>query len=263
MLEACKSGLYSVLGHTCSKNMETFKGNYGDNKIQNWGNNYQRERGNSRNRIGNEDKEGRFVGICIAFSLNTTEVNRQKVHICLSKVQFSSVAQSYLTLQPHESQYARSPCPTPTAGVYPNPCPSSRWYHPAISSSVVPFSSCPQSLPVSGSFPMSQLFTWGGQSTGVSASVSVLPMNTQDWSPLGWTGWISLPSKQGYGYTVVVILASILFYIFEALHNKVLEVKTQLNYLIFGLPWWRVHLSMQGTLVWFLAWDDFTCLGGI
>ena len=98
MLEACKSGLYSVFGHTCSKNMETFKGNYGDNKIQNWGNNYQRERGNSRNRIGNEDKEGRFVSICIAFSLNTTEINRQKVHICLSKVQFSSVAQSYLTL---------------------------------------------------------------------------------------------------------------------------------------------------------------------
>ena len=74
--------------------------------------------------------------------------------------------------------------------------PWSRWCHPAISSSVVPFSSCPQSLPASGSFPMSQLFTWGGQSTGVSASTSVLPMNTQDWSPLGWTGWISLQSKR-------------------------------------------------------------------
>ena len=79
--------------------------------------------------------------------------------------------------------------------VYSNPCPSSRWCHPTISSSVVPFSSCPQSLPASGSFPMSQLLAWGGQSTGVSPSASVLPMNTQDWSPLGWTGWISLQSK--------------------------------------------------------------------
>ena len=84
---------------------------------------------------------------------------------------------------------------TPTPGVYSNSCPSSWWCHPAISSSVVPFSPCPQSLPASGSFPMSQLFAWGGQSTGVSASVSVLPMNTQDWSPLGCTGWISLQSK--------------------------------------------------------------------
>ena len=109
-------------------------------------------------------------------------------------VQFSSsvVADS---LQPHELQHARPPCPSPTPGVYPNSCPSSWWCHPAISSSVVPFSSCPQSFPVSGSFQMSQLFTWGGQSIGVSASASVLPMNTQDWSPLGWTGWISLQSK--------------------------------------------------------------------
>ena len=84
---------------------------------------------------------------------------------------------------------------SPTPGVYPNPCPSSRWCHPAISSSVVPFSSCRHSLPASGSFPVSQLFAWGGQSIGVSASTSVLPMNTQDWSPLGWTGWISLKSK--------------------------------------------------------------------
>ena len=82
-----------------------------------------------------------------------------------------------------------------TLGVYPNSCPSSQWCHPAISSSVVPFSSCPQSLPASESFPMSQLFAWRGQSIGVSASASVLPMNTQDWSSLGWTGWISLQSK--------------------------------------------------------------------
>ena len=92
------------------------------------------------------------------------------------------------SLQPHESQHARPPCPSPTPGVHPNSCPSHRWCHPAISSSVVPVSSCPQSLPASGSFPMSQLFAWSGQSTGVSASASVLPVNTQDWSPLGWTG---------------------------------------------------------------------------
>ena len=87
------------------------------------------------------------------------------------------------------------PCPSPTPGVYSNSFPLSRWCHPAISSSVIPFSSCPQSLPASGSFPMSQLFAWGGQSTGVSALASVLPMYTQDWSPLGWTGWTSLQSK--------------------------------------------------------------------
>ena len=110
----------------------------------------------------------------------------------LSSVQFSSSVVSN-SLQPHESQHARPPCPSPTPGVYSNQCPSSQWCHPAISSSVVPFSSCPQSLSASGSFPVSQLFAWGGQSIGVSASASVL--NTQDWSPLGWTGWISLQSK--------------------------------------------------------------------
>ena len=90
---------------------------------------------------------------------------------------------------------ARPLCPSPTPGVHPNPCPSSQWCHPTISSSVVPFSSCPQSSQASGSFQMSQLFASGGQSTGVSASTSVLPINTQDWSPLGWTSWISLKSK--------------------------------------------------------------------
>ena len=109
-------------------------------------------------------------------------------------VQFSCSVMSN-SLRPHELQHTRPPCPSPTPGVYPNSCPLSRWYHPAISSSVIPFSSCPQSLPASGSFPMSQLFAWSGQSIGVSASASVLPMNTQDWSPLGWTGWISLQSK--------------------------------------------------------------------
>ena len=106
-------------------------------------------------------------------------------------VQFSCSVVSD-SLRPHESQHARPPCPSPILGVHSNSCPSSQWCHPAISSSVVPFSFCLQSLPVSGSFPMSQLFAWGGLSIGVSASASVLPMNTQDWSPLGWTGWISL-----------------------------------------------------------------------
>ena len=109
-------------------------------------------------------------------------------------VQFSHSVVSD-SLWPHELQHARPPCLSPTPGVYSNSCPSSRWCHPAISSSVIPFSSCPQSLPASGSFPVSQLFAWGGQSIGVSASTSVLPMNTQDWSPLGWTGWISFQSK--------------------------------------------------------------------
>ena len=115
--------------------------------------------------------------------------------IIISSVQFSSVAQSCPTLQPHESQHARPPCPSPSRRVHSNSCPSSQWCHLAISSSVIPFSSCPQSLPASGSFLMSQLFTWGGQSTGVSALALFLPKNTQDWSPLEWTGWISLQSK--------------------------------------------------------------------
>ena len=110
-------------------------------------------------------------------------------------VQFSSVTQSSDSLRPHGSQHARPPCPSPTPRVYPNSCPLSRWCHPTISSSVIPFSSCPQSFPASGSFRMSQLFTSGDQSTGVSVSASVLPMNIQDWSALEWTGWISLQSK--------------------------------------------------------------------
>ena len=111
--------------------------------------------------------------------------------------QFNQFSRSVVSdfLQPHESQHARPPCPSPTPGVYSNSSPSSWWCHPAISCSVIPFSSCPQSLLASGSFPMSQLFAWGGQSIGVTASASVLPMNTQDWSPLGWSGWISLQSK--------------------------------------------------------------------
>ena len=113
----------------------------------------------------------------------------------LPSVEFTSVAQSYPTLRPHDSQHARPPCPSPTPGVHPNSCSLSWWCHPTISSSVVPFSSCPQSFPAPESFQMSQLFAWGGQSTGVSASASFLPKNTQGWSPSEWTGWISLQSK--------------------------------------------------------------------
>ena len=124
---------------------------------------------------------------------------------CISSVQFS---RSFVSdsLRPHESQHARPPCTLPTPWIYTNSCPSSRWCHPAISSSVIPFSSCPQSLPASGSFPMSQLFSRGGQSIGVSASASVPPMNIQDWSLLGWTGWISLQPKEfsrGFSNTTV------------------------------------------------------------
>ena len=100
------------------------------------------------------------------------------------------------SLRHHESQYTRPLCPSPTPGVYSNSRPSSWWCHPAISSSVIPFSSFPLSLPASGSFPMSQLVAWGGQSIGVSALASVFPVNTPDWSPLGWTGWTSLQSKE-------------------------------------------------------------------
>ena len=114
--------------------------------------------------------------------------------MAISSVQFSHWVVSD-SLRPHKSQHARPPCPAPTPGVHLDSRPSSQLCHPVISSSVVPFSSCPQSLPASESFPMSQLFAWSGQSIGVSALASVLPMNTQDWSPLGWTGWISLQSK--------------------------------------------------------------------
>ena len=112
----------------------------------------------------------------------------------ISSVQFSRSVVSD-SLWPPEPQHDRPPCPSPTPGVHPNTCPSSRWCHPTITSSVVPFASCPQCFPASGSFLISQLFISSGQSIGVSASASVLPMNTQDWSPLGWTGWISLQSK--------------------------------------------------------------------
>ena len=128
------------------------------------------------------------MGLCkIDFAVFTKHSNQ-------SSVQFSRSVMSN-SLQPHELQHARPPCPSRTPGIHSDSHPSSRWCHPAISSSVVPFSSCPQALPASESFPMSQLFAWSGQSTRVSALASFLPKNTQDWSPLEWTGWISLQSK--------------------------------------------------------------------
>ena len=124
----------------------------------------------------------------------TNDVNVLFLCLWFSSVQFSRSVVSD-SLRPHESQHARPPCPSPTPGVHSDSGPSSRWCHPAISSSIIRFSSCPQSPPASESFPMSQLFAWGGQSTGVSALALFLPKNTQDWSPLERTGWISLQSK--------------------------------------------------------------------
>ena len=126
------------------------------------------------------------------------------------------------SLGPHELQHSRPPCPLPSPGVHPNPCPSSQWCHPAISSSVVPFSSCPQSFSASGSFQMSQLFTWGDQSTGVSASASVLPMNTQGWYPLEWTGWISLQSKDSQESSPTPQFKSINSSVLSFLHSPTL-----------------------------------------
>jgi len=117
------------------------------------------------------------------------------INTTISSVQFSRSVVSD-SLRPHEPQHARPPCPSPTPGVHPNPCPLSQWCHPTISCSVVPFSSCPQPFPALGSFQMSQLFASGGQSTGVSASTSVLPMNTQDWSPLEKMDWLYLLAVQ-------------------------------------------------------------------
>ena len=127
-----------------------------------------------------------FSRVCLCF---------YRAEFIKSGAQFSSVAQSCPTLLLHESQHARPPCPSPTPGDHSDSCLSSQWCHPAISSSVIPFSSCPQSLPASQFFPMSNLFTWGGQSTGVSALAPFLPKKSQGWSPSEWTGWISLQAK--------------------------------------------------------------------
>ena len=132
--------------------------------------------------------------VCLRESMN----KQNPPYFCSCQLQFSSVQFSHSvvsnSLWPNESQHARPPCPSPTPGVHSDSCPSSQWCHPAISSSVVPFS-CPQSLPASESFPMSQLFAWGGQSIEVSDLASFLPKKSQGWSPSGWTSWISLQSK--------------------------------------------------------------------
>ena len=134
-------------------------------------------------------------GILLAFNSAKSDVN-QRLYLIPKQYKHLSVQFSHSvvsdSLQPHELQHARPPCPSPTPRIHWNSRPSSQCCHPAISSSVVPFSSCPQSLPASESFPKSQLFTWGGRSTGVSALASFLPQKSQGWSPLEWTGWISL-----------------------------------------------------------------------
>ena len=139
------------------------------------------------------DIKGRYLWIYIYPSPSYMYI-RQVYLYYISSVQFSCSVMSD-SLRPHKLQHTRLPCPSPTPGVHSNPCPLCRWCHPTISSSVIPFSSFPQSFPTSGSFQMSLLSASGGQSIGISASTSVFPMNTQDWSPLGWTGWISLQSK--------------------------------------------------------------------
>ena len=169
--------------------------------------------------------------------------------------QFSSVAQSCPSLRPHEPQHARPPCPTPTPGVHPNPCPSSGWCHPTISSSVVPFSSYPQSVPESGSFQMSQLFGSGGKSTGVSASTSVLPMNTQDWSR--WNGWISLQSKG-----LKIIHSSVLSFFYSPFHRSTKEKETATHSSI--LAWRTLWTGEPGGLLSMGShrvghdWSDFS-----
>ena len=135
----------------------------------------------------------RFKEVVVCQNGATARVKHMSVQ-SLSSVQFSRSVVSD-SLRPYESQHSRPPCPSPTPRVHSDSRPSSQWCHPAISSSVVPFSSCPQSLPASESFPMSQLFTWGVQSTGVSALASFLPKKSQGWSPSEWTGWICLQSK--------------------------------------------------------------------
>ena len=155
---------------------------------------------NSHEGENERQPEGVIASKKFVFYLKITCVSCILLHnsflFVLISVQFSSVTQLCLTLWPQEPLHARPPCPSPTPGVHPNPCPLSRWCHTTISSSVVPFFSCLQSFPASGSFPMSQLFASGGQSIRVSASTPFLPKNTQDWSSLGWAGWISLQPKK-------------------------------------------------------------------
>ena len=173
----------------------------------------------------------------------------KKIQSFFSSAQFSSSVVSD-SLRPHELQHARPPCPSPTPGVHRNPCPLSQWCHPTISSSVVPFSSCPQSFPASRSFQMSQLFASCGQSIGASASKSVLPMNTQDWPPLGWTGWISLLSKGLLRVFSNTTVQNHRFFPFTHLRKLVFLLREHqfcpFTYLIkLGFPLKRVEISLM------------------
>ena len=174
--------------------------------------------------------------------------------IVFSSVQFSRSVVSD-SLQPLELQHTRPPCPSATPRVYPNSCPLSRWCHPTISSSVVPFF-CPQPFPASGSFQMSQLFASGGQSTGVSASASVRPVNTQDWSPLGWTGWISLQSNglfksllQHHSFKASILWCSA-FLVVQLSHPYMTTGKT-----IALTRWTFVDKVMSLLLICYLGWS--------
>ena len=143
------------------------------------------------------------------------------------------------SLRPHEPQHTRPPCPSPTPGIYPDSCPVSPWCHPTISASVVPFS-CLQSFPTSGSFQMSQFFASGGQSIGVSASTSVLPMNIQDWSPLGWTGWISLLPRDSQESSPTPQFKSINSLVLSFLYSPTLTSKHD---------YWRNHSLARQTFI--------------
>ena len=158
-----------------------------------------------------------------------------------SSVQFSRSVMSD-SLRPREPKHARPPCPSPTPGVHPDSRPSSQWCHPAISSSVVPFSSCPQSLPTSESFPMSQLFAWGGQSTGVAASASFPPKKSQGWSPSEWTGWISL-----YAYCVPYIHMQCIVWVKRSIKHIKLSLVAQM---VKNLP------ARWETQIRSLGWED-------
>ena len=157
-------------------------------KNQNCQGNYAKQL-NNYHTSQNEHSMRYIFNLMFSKELHVTQLHFSQLQRCSDQISHSVVSDS---LWPHESQHARPPCPSPTPRVHSDSRSSSQWCHPAISSSVVPFSSCPKSLPASESFPMSQLFAWGGQSTGVSALASFLPKKSQGWSPSEWTGWNSL-----------------------------------------------------------------------